>query len=157
MKKSRAPITINIVPILDAPPISLVGPSPSFDKVLEASPIEHDALESSWASMGGPHLHHNKCVHECKFYRQAMAQERDATLQSVGAFLTPSSITSALVSSGALFFTSSSVSLLATLGPIDEPPPKWVQVFIGPSLEPLLITSFPNVPPLSRLVDMLHT
>lgn len=44
-----------------------------------------------------------------------------------------------------------------TLGIVGKPHPKWVQVFIAPSLEPPLITSLLDVPPLSQSLDMLHT
>lgn len=86
-----------------------------------------------------------------------MAQEYNATLQATTASTTLSSIASAPISSYIPMFASSLVFLPIALGPLGEPPSKWVQVFIALSLESTLITSCPNVPPLSQPIDMLHT
>ncbi|XP_059069265.1 putative pentatricopeptide repeat-containing protein At1g12700, mitochondrial [Cryptomeria japonica] len=59
-KRGRALVVVNMVPLQDASLVLLVGPSPILDTILEASPMEHDAPESSLTPIGGPHLRQNQ-------------------------------------------------------------------------------------------------
>lgn len=118
--------------------------------------MDHDALESPRALVGGPHLHTNQHARECKHFRRARAREHDATLQSASVAPTPNVVVSEPLPSIAPVSASISVSLPTTSGAFDQSPPKKVQVFIAPSLEPPLITSLSDMPPLSQLLNMLH-
>ncbi|XP_059063825.1 vegetative cell wall protein gp1-like [Cryptomeria japonica] len=46
-KRGRAPVIVNVVPIQDVPPASSVRPPPIVEPISEASPMEHDAPDSS--------------------------------------------------------------------------------------------------------------
>lgn len=111
--------------------------------------MENSALESSLALIGGPHLRWNQRAREHKCLQRARARECDVALQSVGVDLTPD--TAALEPLPLVSPLSASVLVLLPIasGDFNQPPPKQVQVFIAPSLEPPLITSLPDIAPLS--------
>lgn len=97
-------------------------------------------------------------MHEHKRHRRIMAHEREAASTAASEPMVFVPATYVLASKPTnLAFALSSILLPPTPMAVDEPRPKWVQVFITPSLEPLLITSLLDVPLFSQSMDMPHT